>query len=136
MKIPRPALRRTRIDIVPLIDVMFLLLVFFIYAMLSMAVHRALPIRLPTSSTAAVDMASQAAITITSDGGLFLDKAPVTEDTLPLVLQQRRQEKPDVGVQLFADQTVPTQRLIAVLDMVRKAGVTQVSIQARTEASP
>ena len=44
--------KRPRIEILPLIDIVFLLLVFFIYAMLSMAVHRGLHVMLPSSSTA------------------------------------------------------------------------------------
>ena len=52
MKVNLRAQRRARIEILPLIDIVFLLLVFFIYAMLSMAVHRGVPVNLPTSSSA------------------------------------------------------------------------------------
>ena len=52
MKIQRPTSPQARIEILPLIDIVFLLLVFFIYAMLSMAVHRGMPVQLPSSSTA------------------------------------------------------------------------------------
>ena len=46
MKIQLPAIKKARIEMLPLIDIVFLLLVFFIYAMLSMAVHRGLPVEL------------------------------------------------------------------------------------------
>ena len=52
MKINRFQCRKARIEMVPLVDMFFLVLVFFIYAMLSMAVHRALPVQLPASSSA------------------------------------------------------------------------------------
>ena len=59
MKVPSVYLgiKKPRIEMLPLIDIVFLLLVFFIYAMLSMAVHRSLPVVLPTSSAAQVDTA-------------------------------------------------------------------------------
>ena len=44
MKVPHRTPRRARIEMLPLIDILFLLLVFFIYAMLSMALHRGLPV--------------------------------------------------------------------------------------------
>ena len=47
MRVNLGARRRARIEMLPLIDIVFLLLVFFIYAMLSMAVHRGLPVALP-----------------------------------------------------------------------------------------
>ena len=55
MKIDVGSRRKARIDMLPLIDIVFLLLVFFIYAMLSMAVHHALPVALPVSTTAPLD---------------------------------------------------------------------------------
>jgi biopolymer transport protein ExbD len=55
MRIRREFTRRPRIEMIPLIDVVFLLLVFFIYSMLSMTIHRGLPVNLPTASTSMVD---------------------------------------------------------------------------------
>ena len=55
MKVHIQARKKPRIEMLPLIDIVFLLLVFFIYAMLSMAVHKALPVALPQSSTAKID---------------------------------------------------------------------------------
>jgi len=70
--------RKARIDMLPLIDIVFLLLVFFIYAMLSMAVHRALPVALPVSSTAPVDKQVNLSVTVDRSGAVFVDGAPVT----------------------------------------------------------
>ena len=49
---------------IPLIDVVFLLLVFFIYSMFSMTIHRGLPVNLPTASTATVDKKTFITITL------------------------------------------------------------------------
>ena len=70
MKIQMPTSKRARIEILPLIDIVFLLLVFFIYAMLSMAVHRGLPVDLPLSQSAEIDQKLSLSITI-KDAGLI-----------------------------------------------------------------
>ena len=55
MKIELPAMQKSRIEMLPLIDVVFLLLVVFIYTMLSMAVHHGLAVHLPSSSVAEIE---------------------------------------------------------------------------------
>ena len=64
MKLDMPLRRKARIEMLPLIDIVFLLLVVFIYAMLSMAVHRGMPVVLPTSSTAGIDKQEFLSITV------------------------------------------------------------------------
>lgn len=134
MKILRPTSPQARIEILPLIDIVFLLLVFFIYAMLSMAVHRGMPVDLPASTTAEIDKALTLTVTIRADGGIFLDKAPAPLDALKAMIETRAREtnKPaaELGVQLFADQTVPYQRVFDVLDQIRLAGLNRISLQA------
>ena len=77
MKVALPERRKSRIEMLPLIDIVFLLLVFFIYAMLSMAVHRGMPVVLPTSSTAKIDKHLILSVTVRADGSIFLDKEPI-----------------------------------------------------------
>ncbi|MBW1898638.1 MAG: biopolymer transporter ExbD, partial [Deltaproteobacteria bacterium] len=64
MKLCLETKRKARIEMLPLIDIVFLLLVFFIYAMLSMAVHHGLPIDLPISSSAEIDKKLVLSITV------------------------------------------------------------------------
>jgi len=120
----------------PLIDVVFLLLVVFIYAMLSMAVHKGLPVALPTSSSAQVEPQTILSITVTAQGDIFVDKEPVRLEDLDGVLQQRAVEDKEAGVLLFADRTLPYQELFRVLDQVRRAGLSRISLQAETELPP
>jgi biopolymer transport protein ExbD len=120
----------------PLIDVVFLLLVVFIYAMLSMAVHKGLPVALPTSSTAQTPPPTVLSITVTAGGDIFVDKEPVTLEELYAVLRQRVDEDRQTGVLLFADRVLPYQELFRVLDQVRRAGIARISLQAETETPP
>mgnify|MGYP002065468385 CR=1 FL=1 len=120
----------------PMIDVVFLLLVFFIYAMLSMAVHRGMPVELPASSTAEIGKSLTLSVTIQSGGDVYLDKAAAPLDALRSRIEGRAREagKPaaEVGVLLFADRSVPYQRVFDVLDQIRLAGLTRISLQAVT----
>jgi biopolymer transport protein ExbD len=87
MKIQMPSSKKARIEILPLIDIVFLLLVFFIYAMLSMAVHRGLPVDLPLSHSADIDQKLTLSVTIKDDGRIFVDNTPVELEDLTASLR-------------------------------------------------
>ncbi|RJQ65197.1 MAG: biopolymer transporter ExbD [Desulfobacteraceae bacterium] len=136
MKVRIVHIRSPRIEMLPLIDVVFLLLVVFIYTMLSMAVHKGMPVALPTSSTAQTDAKTVLSITVTAQGDIFIDKAPVALEALHTVLRQRAAEDKEPGVLLFADRSLPYQQLFRVLDQVRRAGLTRINLQAEPEPLP
>jgi len=136
MKVQTIETRSPRIEMLPLIDVVFLLLVVFIYAMLSMAVHKGLPVALPTSSTAQEEQSEPVSITVAADGDIFVDKNPVALADLAAVLQQRAQADPETGVLIFADRSLPYQSLFQVLDQVRLAGLSRINLQAESERAP
>jgi len=135
LSINRPA--PPRIEMLPLIDVVFLLLVFFIFAMLSMAVHRGQPVDLPNSNTAPVDQQEAVNITIRAAGKgviLFIDDRRVQQDQLSRELQQKKNKEygnESFNIQVFADKSVNYQDLFKVLDSIHQAGLTQISLQAK-----
>ncbi len=133
MKIDIGKRRGPRVEMLPLIDIVFLLLVFFIYAMLSMAVHRALPIALPKSGMAEVDNRPMTAITITQAGRVYLDKQPVELPELEEILANKTKAEKEKGVQVFADRQVEYQRLFKVLDSIKGAGISEISLQAERD---
>jgi biopolymer transport protein ExbD len=130
MKVNLPARKKARIEMLPLIDIVFLLLVFFIYAMLSMAVHRGLPVLLPISSTAKIDKNLILSVTVKEDGAIYLDKERVSLEKLGGLLKQRVKPMKETGVLLFADRSLSYQRLFQVLDQIRTAGLSRISLQA------
>jgi biopolymer transport protein ExbD len=136
MKITLRNNKKARIEMLPMIDIVFLLLVFFIYAMLSMAVHRGLPVNLPASKTVKIDKKLILAVTIRADGSIFIDKEPVKPDRVTTVLQAKAKGQEQPGVLLFADRTLPYKSLFDVLDRIRQAGLTRISLQAELNESP
>ena len=133
MKINIGKRKGARIEMLPLIDIVFLLLVFFIYAMLSMAVHRALPVALPKSGTAEIDNRPLVAVSIAREGEVYLDKRPVELNELLEILRDKTMAEKEKGVQVFADREVLYQRLFMVLDSIKKAGISQISLQAERD---
>ena len=136
MKVDLNAVKRARIEMLPLIDIVFLLLVFFIYAMLSMAVHRGLPVVLPKSSTAKIDKHLILSVTIKADGAIYLDKERISLENLKASLRQKAMNRKETGVLLFADRTIPYQNLFRVLDQIRMAGLNRISLQAEVDQQP
>lgn len=117
----------------PLIDIVFLLLVFFIYAMLSMAVHRGLPVLLPTSSSAKIDKELLLSITIKSDGTVYVDKEQIDLDDLESFLKAKTISDKEIGILLFADRSLEYQNLFRVLDQIKTAGIHRISLQAEVD---
>jgi biopolymer transport protein ExbD len=123
----------------PLIDIVFLLLVVFIYTMLSMAVHKGLPVILPSSDQVRRQDETPAVLSITvrADGSVFVDKQAVALADLPDLLRARVNQDPLTGVLLFADRSLPYQGLFKVLDRIKEGGIGRISLQAETrEAQP
>ena len=127
--------KRARIEIVPMIDVVFFLLIFFMMASLSMTVYRGLPVNLPRASTGTTPPAETAAITVARDGQAYLDRQPVTRATLGERLRGLVGANREVAIVITADEAVAHGRVVEVLDEVRTAGVTRMAIAIRPEAA-
>ncbi|MBU0681512.1 MAG: biopolymer transporter ExbD [Proteobacteria bacterium] len=136
MKLSRSSLAPPRIEMLPLIDIVFLLLVFFIYAMLSLAVHHGQAVDLPQSGSATLETREAISITIQATGPgvvLFVDEESVSLEFLSARLKMKKGTKqgaqaPDV--QIFSDKSVSYQELFQVLDSVKQAGLMRISLQA------
>jgi len=133
MKIDLPAGRKSRIEMLPLIDIVFLLLVVFIYTMLSMAVHRGLPVCLPSSSVAEIEKNLILSVTVKGDASVYVDKVPVELVDLTQMLESKARGKPNPGVLLFADNSLSYQVLFQVLDRIKMAGLSRISLQAEVK---
>ena len=136
MKVNLRVARKARIEMLPLIDIVFLLLVFFIYAMLSMAVHRGLPVVLPKSASAEIDKKLVLSVTLQRDGSIYLDKELFSFEELDQAIRLKATGYQDPGVLLFADRDITYQQLFRVMDKIRQAGVTRISLQAEAEDIP
>lgn len=133
MKINFQTHKKARIEMLPLIDIVFLLLVVFIYAMLSMAVHRGLPIELSTSSSAKIDKELILSLTVKPDGTIYIDQEQIALDNLAAALRRKTKTSKAPGLLLFGDRNLAYQKLFQVLDQIRMAGIHRISLQAEVK---
>ncbi|BDI31810.1 hypothetical protein CCAX7_38610 [Capsulimonas corticalis] len=128
MKIPRPPMRKARIEIIPMIDTIFFLLVFFMIASLNMTRMRAIAVALPKNSPPSAAASGGAGgadliLTLTERGDYYLGKQRLGSD--PQALQAaltdhlRNAAPRDVVLNLGKQQT--TQSLVGVMDVLNRA---------------
>ena len=92
---------------------------------------RALPVALPTSDSAEIEQGERLAISVREDGNIFIDEHPVALSDLQKVLESRARTENLEGVQVFGDRHVEYQQLFTVLDSIKKAGISEISLQAQ-----
>ncbi|MGD0489473.1 MAG: biopolymer transporter ExbD [Syntrophorhabdales bacterium] len=132
MKIVRRQRKKARIEIIPMIDTMFFLLVFFMVATLSMTVQRGIPVNLPHAATALEELHQVVTLTVTKEGKLLFDKEPIASvDEVATRLARWKTTGADVYVVINADRAVEHGRVVDVMDAVRQAGVTRVAVAVR-----
>ena len=125
--------RRARIEIIPLIDIIFFLLATFIMVSLSMSKNQGVQVALPTAGSAA-SLGSQAeldkavTISVNSQGEVFYNKEKITLAQLPLKLQTLKSVSKDPKVILNSDGGADFKFVVGVLDEVRKMGIAKVGI--------
>jgi biopolymer transport protein ExbD len=125
-------IKKARIEIIPLIDVIFFLLATFVLFTLSLNRSNGLNVQLPVSSTSEPrDPAGSVTITVTDEGTLAWNKDLVTLDEFLQRLQQFRAQEPDGRVLINGDERAFFAQAIYVFDEARKAGFTKVFIETR-----
>ena len=134
MILPSPrSKRRARIEIIPLIDIIFFLLATFVMVSLSMVKNQGLPVSLPTASTGAPQVKNNkyTAITVDRNGDIYFDKQRIAFSELPARLERVKRADTDPTVVLNADEKAAYGRAISVLDEVRKSGIKKVSLETK-----
>lgn len=127
--------KRARIEIIPLIDVIFFLLATFVLFTLSLNKSNGLSVQLPVSSTSHPrDPAGTVTITVTAEGTLAWNKDPVTLDEFIARLQQYHLQEPDGRILINGDERAFFAQAIYVFDQARRAGFLKVYIETRVRA--
>lgn len=135
---PRPSTEgEARIEVIPLIDIMFFLLAAFMLVSLSLVNLRSVKVNLPTATTASPDTSGQWLTVSVDRGGLaYLEKQPVGLDELALALSANRHTNATLRVLMSADHDTRHGDLVTVLDAIRSAGVQNVAFEVRSASNP
>ena len=141
----RPPRRKPpRIEIIPMVDVMMLLLVFYVLSSLAMTQTKGIDVQLPSAQSAqASSLPQQLVVTVNSQGEVYLLQQLVPVDQLGVQLQQLCQNRPggleavqQEGIILNADQSSQMRQTVGVMDQLRQLGIYNFSISTQDGARP
>jgi biopolymer transport protein ExbD len=107
------------LNIVPMIDVIFAILTFFIISSLFLTRSESLPVNLPDAASAERQPQTRIVVTVAASGELFLNKNPVALETLKREVQQQMEPTQEAVIVIHADEAVRHGRVIAVMDALR-----------------
>ena len=133
MRIRRQPVEKARIELIPMIDTMAFLLVFFMIASLAMTQQAGMPVNLPRADAAAPQTWGDRQLVITLDrvGKIYLDKQPVPLASLGEALRARLANRPDLVVVMNADALVRHGEVVAAMDAAKAAGAAHMAIATR-----
>ena len=131
MRIQRRSIKKARIEIIPMIDTIFFLLVFFMISTLSMTQFKGMPVNLPKAASGQQVPAESAAITINKEHQIFLDKQPVEKNSLADRLGGLIAKNPELLVVINADDGVEHGHVVEVMDIARSANVAKMAIAVK-----
>jgi biopolymer transport protein ExbD len=133
MHFHRPIRQRSQVPIVPMIDILFILLIFFIVSTQFKKPRNVLRIELPTVREVPSDKVADArsVISVDAEGRITLDTLNVPEGLLESYLAAYQKQNPGRKLELEADRKLPLERLLAVWDSLIKAGIQIKDVPAR-----
>ncbi|HTL48932.1 MAG TPA: biopolymer transporter ExbD [Verrucomicrobiae bacterium] len=124
--------RRARIEIIPLIDIIFFLLATFVMVSLSMIKNDGISVKLPKAATAtAQERDLSATITVKENGELYLNKEKITAENLLGRLTEMKAKEPETRVFVNGDELSYFGDVVTVLDKIRQAGIDKIGIQTQ-----
>ena len=112
----------------PMIDMIFLLLVFFILSTMYMTETRTIDLKLPKADTARVNMQTKFTVTVMPDGRLMLADKAVEADSLIAQAREKSKADKDFAVIVRADKETNYHHVVALLDGFKKGGVNRVAL--------
>jgi biopolymer transport protein ExbD len=125
----------THINVVPLLDVLFSVLTFFIMSSLYLTKLETLPVNLPKAKNAQTQVSTKATLTINAQGDLFLNRQPVQPAGVVEAIKALQPADQPLVLVLNADRSINYGEAIAVLDQVRQVPGVKVTI-ATTKLVP
>lgn len=127
--------KKARIEIIPMIDTMFFLLVFFMIATLSMSIMRGMQVNLPKAEAVKKDIREDISVTISKDGKVYFNKNEIGVPELRGILVSEVSKNPDTLVIINADEEVLHGRVVEVMDEIKLSGVTKLAIATKEKNS-
>ena len=137
MRSPIPK-KHARIEIIPLIDIMFFLLASFMMVSLSQTHMKGIRVNLPSPGTPPQqvnpNVKDYVSVRVTEGNLIYFDNAPVTDEQVLPQLYELHRQNPQIKVSISAEQNALHGDVITLLDRVRSAGIEKIGYQIKTAA--
>ena len=126
----RRAWQKPEVIIIPMIDIMFFLLVFFMMSTLYMVQVKTVDVDMPQAASAETQLAVSYVLTMKRDGSLYLEDQPVTEAALLDRAAAENQRSAKFSVVVRADQGLDYGMVVGLLDKFKARGITHIGLAA------
>lgn len=124
---------KPKLMIIPMIDIIFFLLVFFMMSMLSMVVQKTMPVNLPTATASSVDLQRKIPITITADGKIYVEQDAYDLNGMAKRLEAEKAKGGDLTIILRADQRAQYGEFVQVLDTLKKMQLNKIAVATESK---
>lgn len=114
--------------IIPMIDIIFFLLVFFMMSMLTMVTQKTIALNLPKTTVAKVDTTKTVPVSVTKDGQIYVEQDPVSLEELSSRLAALKTGDEKLTIVLRGDTDVNYGAVVSVMDVIRLSGIERVSM--------
>ena len=125
--------KKPKIMTIPMIDIIFFLLAFFMMSMLSMVVQKSINLNLPQTASAKVNVEQTLPISITSDGTIYVEKEKISKEDFHKRMEIEKNRNPNVAIVLRADSKSEHGDFVFVLDQLKSVGISKIGIATESK---
>ena len=116
------------LNIIPMIDIMFFLLVFFMLSTMYMVEQKTIPVNLPQATSATIDNKTNFTVTLKDDGSIYLEDQQTDIQTLLMHATKEQKNNPSFAIIIRADKDINYDKVVSFIDTLKKAGITRFGL--------
>lgn len=116
------------LNIIPMIDIMFFLLVFFMLSTMYMVEQKTIPVNLPQATSATIDNKTNFTVTLKDDGSIYLEDQQTDIQTLLMQATKEQKNNPSFAIIIRADKDINYDKVVSFIDTLKKAGITRFGL--------
>ena len=116
------------LNIIPMIDIMFFLLVFFMLSTMYLLEQKIIPVNLPQATSATIDNKTNFTVTLKDDGSIYLEDQQTDIQTLLMQATKEQKNNPSFAIIIRADKDINYDKVVSFIDTLKKAGITRFGL--------
>lgn len=124
---------KPKLMIIPMIDIIFFLLVFFMMSMLSMVVQKSMPVNLPAATTSKVDIQRKVPITVMADNSIYVEDKKMDLNGMVAYLQLEQAKGDNMTIILRGDANAQYGTFVQVLDTLKSMNLTKIAVATESK---